>query len=88
MHLIGALVAVAGAMLAGYLMWRRTTSTLYYRTGNSNFRPPDVSQEEYEDAVIAQRKRWRLIRTAIAAVAGALVAYVLFIMISSGLSRR
>ena len=88
MHLIGALVAVAGAMLAGYLMWRRTTSTLYYRSGNSNVRLPNVSQEEYENAVIAQRKRWRLVKTAMAAVAGALVAYVLFIMISSGLSRR
>jgi hypothetical protein len=77
-----------GAALFACLAWRRTTSTMYYRSASSSVRPPHVRPEDYEDWVIARRKRWRLVKTAIAAVVGGLAVWLMFIMIDSGLSRR
>ena len=83
------LVAVAaGAVLFAYLAWHRTTSGLYYRSPNSSVRPPHIRPEDYEEWVIARRKRWRLAKTVLGALAGAAVGWVLFTMTDSGLARR
>ena len=81
-------VVVIGATLFAYLVWRRTTSTMYYRSANSSIRPPHVQPEDYEEWVMARRKRWRLIKTVAAALAGAAIGGLLFAMNDSGLSRR
>ena len=80
-------IAVIGAALFGYQAWRRTTSTMYYRSASSSVRPPHVRPEDYEDWVIARRKRWRLVKTAAAAGLGAIMAGILFVMVDSGLSQ-
>jgi hypothetical protein len=52
------LVAVAaGAVLFACLAWHRTTSSMHYRSANSSVRPPHVPPEDYEEWVIARRKR-------------------------------
>ena len=79
---------VVGAVLFAFLAWRRTTSRMYYRSANSSVRPPHVRPEDYEEWVIARRKRWRLVKTAVAAVLGAAIGWMLFAMIDSGLSRH
>lgn len=88
MRPIGLIAIVLGAALFAYLAWRRTTSTMYYRSANSSIRPPHVRPEDYEEWVIARRKRRRLVKTTIAAVLGGLAMWLMFIMIDSGLSRR
>lgn len=88
MRPIGLIVVIASAALFAYLAWRRTTSTLYYRSANSSIRPSHVRPEEYEDWVMARRRRWRLIKVAAATILGAIIGSVLFAMIDSGLSRR
>jgi hypothetical protein len=88
MSLAGVIVLIAGAAVGGYLAWRRTTSTMFYRSPNSTIRPPEVPLEDYETWVITRRKRGRLLKTAIAAAIGAIVAAALFTMIDSGLSQR
>ncbi|HZB54623.1 MAG TPA: hypothetical protein VE527_13400 [Reyranella sp.] len=83
------LVAVAaGAVLFGCLAWHRTTSSLYYRSANSSVRPPHIRPEDYEEWVIARRKRWRLAKTVAGALLGAAVGSMLFTMTDSGLARR
>jgi len=83
------LVAVtAGAVLFAYLAWRRTTSSMYYRSANSSVRPPHVRPEDYEEWVIARRKRWRLAKTVVGALLGAAVGWMLFTIIDSGLAQR
>ena len=84
----GLIAIVTGAALFAYLAWRRTTSTMYYRSANSSIRPPHVRPEDYEEWVMARRKRWRLIKAAGAAALGAIVGGMLFAMIDSGLSPR
>jgi hypothetical protein len=88
MRLLGLIAIVVGAALFAYLAWRRTTSRLYYRSANSSVRPPHVRPEDYEEWVIARRKRWRLVKVAITAIVGAAVGWMLFAMIDSGLSQR
>jgi hypothetical protein len=61
---------------------------MYYRSANSWIRPQHVPLEDYDDWVIARRKRWRLLKASGAAVLGAASGGLLFIMIDSGLSRR
>ena len=83
------LVAVAaGAVLFAYLARPRTTSSLYYRSANSSVRPPHIRPEDYEEWVIARRKRWRLARTVVGALLGAAIGWMLFTMTDSGLARR
>ena len=81
-------IAVIGAALFGYLAWRRTTSKMHYRSANSSIRPPHVRLEDYEAWVMVRRRRWRLLKAAAAAVAGAMIGGLLFAMIDSGLLRR
>ena len=88
MRPIGLIVIVAGAALFAYLTWRRTTSTMYYRSANSSIRPPHVRPEDYDEWVMARRRRWRLVKVAAAAALGAIIGGLLFAMIDSGLSRR
>lgn len=88
MRSIEPIAVIADAALFACLAWRRTTSRLYYRSANSSVRPPNVRPEDYEEWVIARRKRGRLVKTAVAAVLGAAVGWMLFTMIDSGLSRR
>ncbi len=88
MRPIGFIAVIAGAALVGYLAWRRTTSTMYYRSANSTIRPPHVRLEDYEEWVIARRKRWRLLKAAAAAALGAIIAGLLFAMADAGLSQR
>jgi len=88
MRPLGLIVIVVGAALFAYLAWRRTTSTMYYRSANSSICPPHIRPEDYEEWVMARRKRWRLVKAAAAAILGAIVGGVLFAMIDSGLSRR
>ncbi|HEX9327898.1 MAG TPA: hypothetical protein VF915_15340 [Reyranella sp.] len=88
MRPLGLVVIVVGAALFAYLAWRRTTSTMYYRSANSSIRPPHVRPEDYQEWVIARRKRWRLVKVALAAVLGAIIGGMLFAMIDSGLSRQ
>ena len=88
MRPIGLIVIVIGAALFAYLAWRRTTSTMYYRSANSSIRPPHVRPEDYEEWVIVRRKRWRLVKTVAAALLGAAVGWMLFTMIDSGLTRQ
>ena len=83
------LVAVAaGAVLFACLAWHRTTSSLYYRSVNSSVRPPRIRAEDYEEWVIARRKRWRLAKTVVGALLGAAAGWVLFTMADSGLAGR
>jgi hypothetical protein len=83
------LVAVAaGAVLFACLAWHRTTSSLYYRSANSSVHPPHIRPEDYEEWVIARRKRWRLAKTVAGALLGAAVGWMLFTMTDSGLARR
>jgi hypothetical protein len=77
-----------GAAVFAYLAWRRTTSTMYYRSANSSIRPPHIRPEDYEEWVIARRKRRRLAKTAAAAVLGAAIGWLLFSMIDSGMTQR
>jgi hypothetical protein len=70
MRPIGLIVIVIGAALFAYLAWRRTTSTMYYRSANSSIRPPHVRPEDHEEWVMARRKRWRL-ATTVRSVSGA-----------------
>jgi len=86
MRSIGLIAAIVGAALFAYVSWRRTTSRMYYRSSNSSVRPPHVRPEDYEEWVITRRKRWRLVRTAAAAALGAVIGWILFIMINSGVS--
>ena len=79
---------VAGAALFGYVAWRRTTSTMYYRSANSSIRPQHVRPEDYEEWVMARRKRWRVVKTVAAALLGAAIGWMLFTMISSGMTRQ
>lgn len=88
MRPIGLIAVVVGAALFAYLTWRRTTSTMYYRSANSSIRPPHVRLEDYDQWAMARRKRWRLVKTVAAALLGAAIGWVLFAMIASGLSRR
>ena len=88
MRPIGLIAVVVSAALFAYLAWRRTTSTMYYRSANSSIRPPHVRPEDYEEWVIARRKRRRLAKTATAAVVGAAIGWLLFSMIDSGLTQR
>ena len=88
MHPIGLVVIVVGAAVFAYVAWRRTTSTMYYRSANSSVRPPHVRPEDYEEWVIARRKRWRLAKTVGGALVGAAIAWVLFTMAEGGLARR
>ncbi len=74
MRPIELIVIVAGAALFALLAWRQTTSRLYYRSANSSVRPPHIRLEDYEEWVIARRKRWRLAKTAVAALVGASAA--------------
>jgi hypothetical protein len=85
---IGLIAIVAGATLFGYLTWRRTTSTMYYRSANSSIRPQHVRPEDYEEWVMARRKRWRVVKTVAAALLGAAFGWMLFTMIDSGLTRQ
>jgi hypothetical protein len=87
MRPIGLIVVVVGAALFAYIAWRRTTSTMYYRSANSSIRPPNVRPKDYE-WVIARRKRGRLVKTAVASVSGAAIGWLLFTMVDRGLSRR
>ena len=87
MRPLGLIAIVVGAALFAYLAWRRTTSRLYYRSANSSVRPPHVRAENYEEWVITRRKRWRLVKVALAAVVGAIIGWMLFVMIDSGLSQ-
>jgi hypothetical protein len=83
------LVAVAaGAVVFAILAWRRTTSSLYYRSANSSIRPPHVRPEDYEEWVIARRKRWRLAKRVVGALLGAAIGWMLSAMTDSGLTRR
>ena len=83
------LVAVAaGAVVFAFLAWCRTTSSLYYRSANSSIRPPHVRPEDYEEWVIARRKRWRLAKTVVGALLGAAVGWMLCTITNSGLARR
>lgn len=88
MRPIGLIAIVIGAALFAYLAWRRTTSTMYYRSANSSMRPSHVRPEDYEEWVMARRKRWRLVKAVAAAILGAIVSGLLFAMIDSGLSQR
>jgi hypothetical protein len=84
---IGLVVAAVSAVLFGYLAWRRTTSTMYYRSANSSIRPQHVRPEDYEEWVMVRRKRWRLVKTVAAALLGAAIGWTLVTMIGSGLTR-
>jgi len=88
MRPLGFVVIVVSAVLFAYLAWRRTTSTMYYRSANSSVRPPNVRPEDYEEWVTTRRKRWRLAKTVVGALLGAAVGLVLFTMTDSGLARR
>jgi hypothetical protein len=70
MHPIELVAVAAGAVLFAYLAWHRTTSSMYYRSANSSVRPPHVRPEDYEEWVIARRKRWRLAKAVVSALAG------------------
>ena len=88
MQSIGLIAIVVGAALFGYLAWQRTTSTMYYRSAHSSIRPQHVRPEDYEEWVIARRKRWRLVKTAAAALVGAAIGWLLFTMVVSGLAQQ
>ena len=88
MRIVGMLMLIAGACMSGYWMWRRTTATMYYRSPNSTIRPPHITPGEYDAWVIVRRKRLRLLKSAIAAAAGGLIAWLLFAMVESGMSRQ
>lgn len=85
---LGIIVAVGGAIACGYWAWRQATRHMYYRSPQSTIRPPGVSTEDYDAAVIARRKRWRAVKSALFAGLGAAVVGVLFVMVDSGLARR
>ena len=54
---------------------------------HSTIRPPHVTEQDYDRWVITRRKRWRLAKSALAR--GLLrSAWVLFIMIDSGLAQQ
>jgi hypothetical protein len=88
MRPIELVAATASAVLFAYLAWRRTTSSMYYRSANSSVRPPHVRPQDYEEWVITRRKRWRLTKTVVAALLGAAIGWMLFTMTDSGLARR
>jgi hypothetical protein len=88
MRFIGLIAIAAGAALFAYLAWRRTTSRMYYRSGNSSIRPSHVRPEDYEEWVMARRKRWRVVKVLAAAVLGGIIGRLLFAMLDSSLSRR
>jgi hypothetical protein len=87
MRPIELVAVIAGAVLFACLAWHRTTSSLYYRSANSSVRP-HIRPEDYEEWVIARRKRWRLAKTVVGALLGAAVGWVPFTMTDSGLAQR
>jgi hypothetical protein len=58
------------------------------RSATSSVRPPHIRPEDYEEWVIARRKRWRLAMTVVGALLGAALGWVLFTMTDSGLALR
>ena len=85
---VGLIVVVAGGAVCGYAMWRQTTRHLYYRSMHSTIRPPHVAEQDYESWVITRRKRWRLAKSTLFAGLGAAAAWVLVVMIDSGLAQQ
>lgn len=88
MRPVGIILVVCAAAVCGYWAWRQATRNMYYRSPHSTIRPPEVRQEDYDDWVIARRKRWRAAKSALFAGLGAAIAGLLVIMIDSGLARR
>lgn len=88
MRLMEIVFVLAGAALCGYWAWWQTTRNMYYRSLHSTIRPPDVTEQDYDRWVIRRRKHWRTAKSALAAALGAAIAWVLFTMIDSGLTRR
>jgi hypothetical protein len=88
MRIVGMLVLIAGAGMSGYWMWRRTTATMYYRSPNPTIRPSHITPEAYDAWVLTRRKRLRLLKSSVVAAAGGLLAWLLFAMVDSGMSRR
>jgi hypothetical protein len=58
------------------------------RSATSSVRPPHIRPGDYEEWVIARRKRWRLAKTVVGALLGAALGWVLFTVTDSGLARR
>jgi hypothetical protein len=61
---------------------------MFYRSPNSTIRPSHVPPENYEAWVLVRRKRWRLLKSAIATVVGGGIVLLVFTMVDSGMSRR
>lgn len=88
MSFVPLLGLVLGGALASTIAWRRATTRMFYRSGNPTIRESHVSQEEYDALVVARRRRARLLKTAGAALAGAVVGWLLTTMIGAGLAGR
>ena len=69
------------ALVAGYIGWRRATKPIYRRTYADVDVPEGMTRREYDRSIRRQRKRWRLVVTAVYAFCGAIggVVFLLFL---------
>jgi len=73
-----AVVSIFSALIGGWLGWRRGTVNLYSRS----FDPLHAAHSDSEPDDMARRRRGRLMRTAIYAMAGPVVAFgTLFVLV-------
>jgi hypothetical protein len=67
------LTLIVFAIGAGYWAWRQETRNLYRR--GDEVRPAGMGHREHERLVLRQRRRWRLIKSALYAVGGAVIGF-------------
>lgn len=84
MRFIEVIVLVAGATSGWCAAWWWTTRTLYLRSLHSVIRPSHVSEQEYENGIVARRKLWRLAKAALGAAVGVAIAWMAYRMLLSG----
>jgi hypothetical protein len=82
MNPVIALLLSLFAALGGIWGWRVATKSLHRRSLYSE-RPGWMSVGEFEKTVVVRLKWWRLLWTALYAVAGAMVGFALLLMIAT-----
>ncbi len=74
------LVIVLGAACAGSWAWYQETSKLYQR-GDEEY-PPGMDHRQRERWVLQKRRRWRLIKTALYAIGGAVATFCILMALA------
>jgi hypothetical protein len=81
MHSALPIVMSLSAVVGGFLGWRLASKSLYRRSFHHEA-PPLVSRSEHQRRVLAWRKVRRLLITAAAALVGAIVGYLVLVLLT------